>query len=134
MAAALREVGDPWGLGLASATGLLNLYLGVSPLKAAAAAVLVLAVKVAAGLLWAQSAPISPAGSPAAREKLSPRELEVAMLIPSGYSNKEIARKLVPATSERTVDNHVQHILNKLNFDNRAQIAAWVAIHYPQTK
>ena len=63
--------------------------------------------------------------------RLSPRELEVAMLIPAGLSNKEIARKLVPPTSERTVDNHVQHILNKLNFDNRAQIAAWVARRNP---
>jgi DNA-binding NarL/FixJ family response regulator len=127
MAAALRELRDPWGLGLAVATGLVNLALRVNPLKAVAAAVLVLAVKLAAGTLWPGRAPTRPPSVDATQGKLSPRELEVAMLIPAGLSNKEIARKLVPPTSERTVDNHVQHILNKLNFDSRAQIAAWVA-------
>ena len=128
MAAALRELRDPWGLGLAAATAAVNLSLRVNPLKALAAAALVLVVKVAAGILW-------PARLPAviAQNKLSPRELEVAMWIPAGLSNKEIARKLVPPTSERTVDNHVQHILNKLNFDTRAQIAAWVARQDPPT-
>ena len=28
--------------------------------------------------------------------------------------------------SERTIDNHVQNIMNKLNLHHRAQIAAWV--------
>ena len=134
MAAALRELRDPWGLGLAVATGLVNLALRVNPLKAVAAALLVLAVKLAAGILWPGRAPTRPPSAPATQGKLSPRELEVAMLIPAGLSNKEIARKLVPPTSERTVDNHVQHILNKLNFDTRAQIAAWVARQDPVTK
>ncbi|HWO45777.1 MAG TPA: LuxR C-terminal-related transcriptional regulator [Methylomirabilota bacterium] len=29
--------------------------------------------------------------------------------------------------SERTVDSHVRIILNKLGFNSRAQIAAWIA-------
>jgi DNA-binding NarL/FixJ family response regulator len=126
MSAALRELRDPWGLGLVAATVVVNLALRVSPLKAVAAATLVLMVKVAAGIVWPTPAPSAPSGAAATLDKLSPRELEVAVLIPAGLSNKEIARKLVPPTSERTVDNHVQHILNKLNFDSRAQIAAWV--------
>ncbi len=132
MVAPLRELRDPWGLGLAAATAAVNLALRVNPLKAVAAAALVLAVKVAAGILWPARLP----GPPPAvvQNKLSPRELEVAMWIPAGLSNKEIARKLVPPTSERTVDNHVQHILNKLNFDSRAQIAAWVARQSPPQK
>lgn len=56
---------------------------------------------------------------------LSGREQEVARLVTQGLSNREIARTLV--ISERTVDAHVQHILNKLGFNSRAQIAAWVA-------
>ncbi|HKV87367.1 MAG TPA: LuxR C-terminal-related transcriptional regulator [Candidatus Dormibacteraeota bacterium] len=28
--------------------------------------------------------------------------------------------------SERTVDSHVRSILNKLGFNSRAQVAAWV--------
>ena len=54
---------------------------------------------------------------------LSPRELEVAKLVGEGLTNKQIAKTLY--LSERTAQNHVQHILTKLGFANRAQIAAW---------
>jgi DNA-binding NarL/FixJ family response regulator len=40
-------------------------------------------------------------------------------------SNKEIAASLVIA--QRTAEGHVEHILNKLGFNSRAQIAAWVS-------
>jgi non-specific serine/threonine protein kinase len=60
---------------------------------------------------------------------LSGREQEVARLIVQGLSNREIAKTLT--ISERTVDAHVQHILNKLGFNSRAQIAAWVAASSP---
>jgi len=56
---------------------------------------------------------------------LSPRETEVARLVAAGSSNRDIAACLV--ISERTAQNHVQHILTKLGFANRSQIAAWVA-------
>jgi predicted transcriptional regulator len=39
-------------------------------------------------------------------------------------TNREIAQRLF--ISERTAQNHVQHILTKLDFTSRAQIAAWV--------
>jgi non-specific serine/threonine protein kinase len=39
-------------------------------------------------------------------------------------SNKEIASTLV--ISFRTAEGHVEHILTKLGFTSRAQIAAWV--------
>jgi DNA-binding CsgD family transcriptional regulator/tetratricopeptide (TPR) repeat protein len=54
---------------------------------------------------------------------LSRREREVAALVARGLTNREIARTLV--LSERTAENHVQHILTKLGFSSRAQIAAW---------
>jgi DNA-binding CsgD family transcriptional regulator len=54
---------------------------------------------------------------------LSRREREVAALVARGLTNREIARTLV--LSERTAENHVQHILTKLGFGARAQIAAW---------
>ena len=38
--------------------------------------------------------------------------------------NREIASMLF--LSERTAQNHVQHILNKLDLPNRSQIALWV--------
>jgi DNA-binding NarL/FixJ family response regulator len=56
---------------------------------------------------------------------LSAREEEVALLVARGLSNREIAAALV--VSERTAQNHVQHILTKLGFAKRSQIAAWVA-------
>ena len=39
-------------------------------------------------------------------------------------TNREIARRLV--LSERTAQNHVQHILTKLGLANRSQVAVWV--------
>ena len=57
---------------------------------------------------------------------LSAREWQVARLVTRGLSNREIGKTLT--ISERTVDAHVQHILNKLGFNSRAQIAAWVAV------
>ncbi|MFF0494244.1 ATP-binding protein [Nocardia sp. NPDC004068] len=57
------------------------------------------------------------------RDGLSRREREVARLVAQGLSNREIAAALV--LSERTAQNHVQHILTKLGFTKRAQIAAW---------
>ena len=56
---------------------------------------------------------------------LSRREREVAQLLAGGLSNREIAGRLF--VSERTVDNHVHHILDKLGFDSRVQVAAWLA-------
>ena len=42
-----------------------------------------------------------------------------------GLTNKQIAESLF--VSERTAENHVQHILAKLGLANRAQIAAWAS-------
>ena len=55
---------------------------------------------------------------------LSPRELEVARLVARGLTNKQIGEALF--VSERTAENHVQHILVKLGFSNRSQIAVVV--------
>lgn len=60
-------------------------------------------------------------------DPLTPREREVAVLIARGLTNREIASSLV--ISERTADAHVQHILNRLGFNTRAQIAAWAVEH-----
>jgi len=57
--------------------------------------------------------------------ELSPRETEVVALIVRGLSNAEIGQTLVIST--RTAETHLQHIMNKLGFSSRAQIAAWGA-------
>ena len=56
---------------------------------------------------------------------LSAREMEVARLVADGLPNPAIARRLY--LSRPTVASHVAHILTKLGFASRAQIAAWVA-------
>jgi len=58
-------------------------------------------------------------------DALSPREIEVADLVAEGLSNPAIARRLY--LSRPTVASHVTHILTKLGFSSRAQIAAWAA-------
>ena len=59
----------------------------------------------------------------AAPSPLSPREFEVAGLVARGLTNKQIGE--TQFVSERTAENHVQHILLKLGFSNRSQVAAW---------
>jgi DNA-binding CsgD family transcriptional regulator len=54
---------------------------------------------------------------------LTRREVEVARLVAQGRSNREMAEQFV--LSERTVETHVQHILTKLGFTSRSEIAAW---------
>ena len=54
---------------------------------------------------------------------LTRQEHEVAGCVARGLTNREIAAML--HISERTAENHVQHILTKLGFANRSQIAAW---------
>lgn len=60
-------------------------------------------------------------GSPV---ELTKRERQVAELIAQGLTNKQIAAKLV--ISQRTAQGHVEHILTKLGFTSRVQIAAWI--------
>ena len=56
---------------------------------------------------------------------LTRRERQVADLVAEGLTNRAIAERLV--ISPRTAQGHVEHILVKLGFTSRAQIAAWVA-------
>jgi non-specific serine/threonine protein kinase len=56
---------------------------------------------------------------------LSSREFEVARLVAEGLSNREIAGRL--HLSERTAESHVKNICDKLGFNSRSQVAAWVA-------
>ncbi|WP_435590897.1 protein kinase domain-containing protein [Nocardia sp. bgisy118] len=67
--------------------------------------------------------PQATAAGPSA--ELTAREQEVAGLIADGLTNKAIATRL--SISLRTAQGHVEHILTKLGFTSRAQIAAWVA-------
>jgi predicted ATPase/DNA-binding CsgD family transcriptional regulator len=58
---------------------------------------------------------------------LSRREREVTALIARGLSNREISAELVIA--EKTVGNHVDHIMTKLSLRSRTRIAVWAIEH-----
>jgi predicted ATPase/DNA-binding CsgD family transcriptional regulator len=62
---------------------------------------------------------------------LTKREAQVAALVATGASNKDIADQLV--ISQRTAEGHVEHILAKLGFTSRAQIATWITAQQPPT-
>jgi predicted ATPase/DNA-binding CsgD family transcriptional regulator len=69
---------------------------------------------------------IKAAAEPAEQKSvLTKREREVAELVAEGLSNKAIANRLVIA--RRTAESHLDHILTKLGFTSRTQIAVWVA-------
>ncbi|MFD0903141.1 ATP-binding protein [Actinomadura sediminis] len=82
----------------------------------------------AAGGGTAPAAPVTDGrtgGAAQAGRPLTGRELEVAALIAEGLSNRDIAARLTIA--KRTADSHVEHILAKLGYSSRAQVAAWIA-------
>jgi ATP/maltotriose-dependent transcriptional regulator MalT len=60
-----------------------------------------------------------------ASDVLTAREREIASLIADGLSNHDIAERLV--ITEGTVEAHVRHILSKLGFRSRTQVAGWFA-------
>lgn len=57
--------------------------------------------------------------------ELTPREKEILYWLAQGLSNSEVAAKMV--LSEKTVKNHVSHVLKKLDLRDRTQAAilAW---------
>jgi DNA-binding NarL/FixJ family response regulator len=63
------------------------------------------------------------AGADADAARLTSRETEVLRLVAKGLSYKEIAERLV--LSHRTVQNHVQNTLSKLQLHNRVELARY---------
>ena len=119
-AAALRHAGIS---AIAIATVPANLLLGVRWELALLAGVIVLIFGEAMSRLPARSSSVAAPALPVAYP-LTRKELEVAILVALGKSNKAIAAQLF--NSERTIDNHVQHIYNKLNIDSRPELALWM--------
>ncbi|HKU66907.1 MAG TPA: response regulator transcription factor [Candidatus Baltobacteraceae bacterium] len=54
---------------------------------------------------------------------LSDRELQVVRLVAEGLSNKEISARLT--LSDKTVKNHISHILAKMGLTARTQVAVY---------
>jgi DNA-binding CsgD family transcriptional regulator len=58
---------------------------------------------------------------------LSAREFEIAQLVTSGLSSRQIAEKL--NLSVRTVDSHLRRIFDKVGVANRLQLGTWLLRH-----
>src|SRR5690606_18762420 len=54
---------------------------------------------------------------------LTERETEVLRMVAKGWGSKQIAERLV--ISHRTVQNHVQNTLRKLQMHNRVELTRW---------
>jgi DNA-binding NarL/FixJ family response regulator len=65
--------------------------------------------------------------SPATRNELSDREVEIVELVATGLTNQEIAAQLM--ISKRTVDNHVSNIFTKTGAKNRVALLNWAMDH-----
>ncbi|MDQ6524164.1 response regulator transcription factor [Nocardioides sp. LHD-245] len=65
------------------------------------------------------SEPATPPG-----ERLTERETEILKMVAKGMSYKQIAERLV--LSHRTVQNHVQNTLRKLQMHNRVELTRYV--------
>lgn len=59
---------------------------------------------------------------------ITPREKEILLLISEGISNKQIADQLF--ISENTVKNHIKKLLEKLELENRVQLATYAIKHF----
>ncbi len=66
---------------------------------------------------------ISPPDERDALASLSERELQVVRLVAEGLSNKEISSRLT--LSDKTVKNHISHILAKMGLTARTQVAVY---------
>lgn len=66
---------------------------------------------------------VSSIKSPEKREPLTPRELEVIVLLAEGKTNKEVGDHL--HLSSKTVGTHRQHIMQKLGLENLADLVKY---------
>jgi predicted ATPase/DNA-binding CsgD family transcriptional regulator len=105
----------------------LESWLAPALKKAGAAAARLVAegrqMTVTAALEYALADEPGEAWRPGAGRALTRRETEVAVLAARGLTNRDIAARL--CLSVRTVEVHVDHILTKLGFGTRTQLAAW---------
>lgn len=111
-------------------TILANVFFGVGWTLAVAAGLAVVVVgEVVGRLLRGRTLPSARATTeppPTARKAhpLSPRELEVAVLIARGLTSKEVGVRL--EIKKGTVDKTLEHIKDKLGISSRPELAIWL--------
>ena len=71
---------------------------------------------------------VVPERAPSLPDGLTPRELEVLVLLAQGKTNRVIAQELF--ISEKTVASHVSHIFTKLTVTSRSAATAYAYDHH----
>ena len=61
------------------------------------------------------------------RERLTAKEIQIAILVWEGMTNREIGR--IVGTSEQVIKNHLRSIFDKLGVWSRLELAMYVASH-----
>jgi DNA-binding NarL/FixJ family response regulator len=80
-----------------------------------------------AGLVLGEYRRLAADPEPRNQPRLTDRETDVLRLVAKGMTARQIATKLV--LSHRTVENHVQSTLRKLQLHNRVELARYVIEH-----
>ena len=60
-------------------------------------------------------------------ERLTPKELQIAVLVWEGLTNREIGR--IIGTTEQVIKNHLRNTFDKLGVWSRLELAMYVASH-----
>ena len=65
------------------------------------------------------------------RERLTAKEIQIAILVWEGLTNREIGR--IVRTTEQVIKNHLRSIFDKLGVWSRLELAMYVASHGGKT-
>jgi len=61
------------------------------------------------------------------RERLTPKEIQIAILVWEGMTNREISK--IVGTTEQVIKNHLRSTFDKLGVWSRLELAMYVASH-----
>ncbi|HUO26881.1 MAG TPA: helix-turn-helix transcriptional regulator [Candidatus Aquilonibacter sp.] len=61
------------------------------------------------------------------RDRLTPKEIQVAQLVWEGLTNREISR--IMGTTEQVIKNHLRGTFDKLGVWSRLELAMYIASH-----
>jgi len=65
------------------------------------------------------------------RERLTPKEIQIAILVWEGLTNREISR--IIGTTEQVIKNHLRSTFDKIGVWTRLELAMYVANHGGKT-